>query len=41
MVAVGDGVDLTLNGLLVEWIKINLLVLFTVKGNSDGLSSDV
>ena len=41
VVAVGDGVDLALHGLLVEWIKINLLVLSTVKGNSDCLSSDV
>lgn len=41
VVAVHDGVKLVLHGIFVEWVKLNLLVLLTVKGNSDGFSSDV
>ena len=41
VVAVGDGVDLGLHNVLVEGIKEDLLVLMSVKGDSDSFSSDV
>ena len=41
MVAVHDGINLALHGILVQWVKLNFLVLLTVKGHSDGLGSDV
>jgi len=41
VVAVGDGVDLGLHNVLVEWIKEDLLVLLSVKGDSNSFSSNV
>ena len=41
VVAMHDGVKLVLHGIFVKWVKLNLLVLLTVKGNSDGFGSDV
>ena len=41
MVAVHDSIDLALHGLFVQWVKLNLLVLLTVEGNSGRLGSDV
>lgn len=41
VVAVHDGINLAIHGILVQWIKLNLLVLLSVKGNSDRLGSDV
>ena len=41
VVAVGDGVKLALNDLLVEWVKEDLLVLLAVKGDSNSFSGDV
>ena len=41
VVAVHDGVELVVHSVFVQWIKLNLLVLLTVKGNSDGFGSDV
>ena len=41
VVAVHDGVKLVLHGIFVKWVKLNFLVLLTVKGNSDGFGSDV
>ena len=41
VVAMHDGVKLVLHGIFVKWVKLNFLVLLTVKGNSDGFGSDV
>ena len=41
VVAMHDGIKLVLHGIFVKWVKLNLLVLLTVKGNSDGFGSDV
>ena len=41
VVAVGDGGDLVLHDLLVQWVKEDLLVLLAVEVDSDLLASDV
>ena len=41
VVAVHDSVKLAVHGIFVQWVKFDLLVLLTVKGNSDGFGSDV
>ena len=41
VVAVGDGGDLILHDLLVKWVQEHLLVLLTIKVDSDSSSSDV
>ena len=41
VVAMHDGVKFVLHGIFVKWVKLNFLVLLTVKGNSDGFGSDV
>ena len=41
MVAMHDGIDFALHGVLVQWVQLNLLVLLSVERNSDGLGSDV
>lgn len=40
VVDLSHGVDLVLNLLLVEWVKVELDVLLTVKADSGGFSSD-
>ena len=41
MVAVHNGIKLVLHSILIEWVHHDLLVLSTVKGNSDGFSGNV
>ena len=41
MVAVHDGIDFALHGVLVQWVQLYLLVFLSVKRNSGGLCSDV
>ena len=41
VIAVHNGIKLVLHGVFVEWVKLNLLVFLTVKGNSDGFTGDV
>jgi hypothetical protein len=41
VIAVHNGINLVLHGVFVEWLKLSLLVFLTVKGNSDGFTSDV
>jgi len=41
VIAVGNGIELALHNILIEWIKIDLLVLLTVKGNSNSSSANV
>jgi len=41
VVAVGDGINLVLHDFSVEWVEEDLLVLLSVKGDSDGFSGDV
>jgi len=41
VVAVHNGIKLGVHGVLVQWVKLNLLVLLSVKRNSGGLGSDV
>ena len=41
VVAVGDGGDLVLHDLLVEWVEEHLLVFLAVKVNSHSSSGDV
>jgi hypothetical protein len=41
VIAVHNAVKLVLHGIFIEWVQHNFLVFLTVKGNSDGFSSDV
>ena len=41
VIAVHDGIKLVLHSILVQWVEHDLLVFLSVKGNSDGFSSDV
>lgn len=41
VVAVGDGGDLVLHEVLVEWVEEDLLVLSSVNADSDSSSGDV
>jgi hypothetical protein len=41
VIAMHNGIKLVFHVFLVQWIKLNFLVLLTVKGNSDGFSGDV
>jgi len=41
VIAVHNGIDLVFHVVFVEWVKLDLLVFLTIKGNSDRFSSDV
>lgn len=41
LVAVGDGVELVLHEVLVEWVEENLLLASALDGHSGGSTGDV
>ena len=41
VVAVSDGGNLVFHDVLVEWVEEDLLVLLTVKGNTDSSSGNI